>query len=63
MDQPRNPANIIEDILPDKGSILYIHGFMEDLESDNVQIIKRGTDFIFPNKHTQWSGIRGDDER
>ncbi|XP_076664504.1 phospholipase A1 isoform X2 [Andrena cerasifolii] len=39
MDTPRNPENIIEDILPDKRSILYIHGFMEDPESDNVRII------------------------
>ncbi|XP_076633965.1 lipase member H [Colletes latitarsis] len=34
-----NPGKIVEDITTNKNSILYIHGFMENTESDNVQII------------------------
>ncbi|XP_043255836.1 lipase member H-like [Colletes gigas] len=34
-----NPGKIGEDITTNKSSILYIHGFMENTESDNVQII------------------------
>ncbi|XP_053971420.1 lipase member H-like isoform X1 [Hylaeus volcanicus] len=36
---PTSSGNIAEDIEADKDSILYVHGFMEGTESDNVQII------------------------
>ncbi|XP_033364223.1 lipase member H-A-like [Bombus vosnesenskii] len=34
-----NPGSIADDILPDRDSILYIHGFMENTEAENVRII------------------------
>lgn len=37
-----NPGNIADDILPDRDSILYIHGFLENTEAENVRVIIRG---------------------
>ncbi|XP_017793226.1 PREDICTED: phospholipase A1 1-like isoform X1 [Habropoda laboriosa] len=36
-----NPGSIRAAVLPDRNTILYIHGFMENTEADNVQIIIR----------------------
>lgn len=37
-----NPGNIADAILTDRDSILYIHGFMENTEAENVRVIIRG---------------------
>ncbi|KOX76288.1 Venom phospholipase A1, partial [Melipona quadrifasciata] len=36
-----NPGNIADAILTDRDSILYIHGFMENTEAENVRVIIR----------------------
>lgn len=37
-----NPGNFADDILPDRDSILYVHGFLESTEVENVRTIIKG---------------------
>ncbi|XP_076298872.1 phospholipase A1 [Lasioglossum baleicum] len=36
-----NPQNISKDIDPDKDTVLFIHGFIEDSEAENVQVVPK----------------------